>query len=56
MYSTHKLEITKFTSRGGGEEGPSGRLAVAVGQLGPILQLHDPGGNGAAFALRGRHS
>lgn len=38
------------TSRGGREEGPSGRLAVAIGQLGPILQLHDTGRNGAAFA------
>lgn len=37
------------TSGRGGEQGPPGSLAVAVGQLGPVLQGQDPGGDGAAL-------
>jgi len=39
-----------------GEQSPPGCLAVAVGQLGPVFQGEDPGGNGAALhLLGGRH-
>lgn len=44
-----------LTSRRGGEQGAAGGLAVAVGQLRPVVEGEDLGGDGAAFIRVGRH-
>ena len=44
-----------LTSRRSREKGPAGCLAVAVGQLRPVVKGEDLSGNGAAFICVGRH-
>lgn len=51
MNGQDSVEKVVPTSWRSGEEGAPGCLAVAVGELRPVLQGEHPGGDGTAFNL-----
>ena len=54
IFHKHGLQAM-LTSGRGREKGPAGGLAVAVGQLRPVVKGEDLSGNGTAFICVGRH-